>query len=220
MRLEMPFGGRVPEIAMADIYHFTHRENLASILDAGGIQCDAALADAGYANVGNQDIKARRARRDVPVPPHGVVADYVPFYFAPRSPMLYSIYKGNVPGCAYTQSEVVYLVAEAEEVFQTCRCCFSDRNAVLLHAQFYSDIGALPDAVDWPLMEAIYWRDTPDDTQRRERRMAEFLVHRFMPWSLVQRLVVYDSENLDYVVGVLTARRMNTPVSIDRNWYF
>ncbi|MDD4952343.1 MAG: DUF4433 domain-containing protein, partial [Desulfovibrionaceae bacterium] len=187
---------------MADIYHFTHRDNLASILDAGGIHCDSVMAGAGYANVGKQDIKARRAQRPVPVPPHGVVADYVPFYFAPRSPMLYAIYKRNVPGCSYEQTEVVYLVAEAEEVFRACPSCFTDRNAVLRHAQFYADIAALPDAVDWPLMREKYWKNTSKDLERMERRMAEFLVHRFMPWSQVKRLVVYDQKNLDYIINI------------------
>ncbi|MGH3802502.1 MAG: DarT ssDNA thymidine ADP-ribosyltransferase family protein [Pseudonocardiaceae bacterium] len=32
--------------------------------------------------VGNRGIKKRRRRRAVPVGPRGVVADYVPFYFA------------------------------------------------------------------------------------------------------------------------------------------
>jgi ssDNA thymidine ADP-ribosyltransferase, DarT len=33
----------------------------------------------------------------VPLAPYGCVADYVPCYFAPRSPMLYKLHKGGVP---------------------------------------------------------------------------------------------------------------------------
>lgn len=67
------------------IFHFTHIDNLASII-ATGLGCDSHACPS--VDVGNHDIKQRRAERKVPVPPGGVVADYVPFYFAPRSPMI------------------------------------------------------------------------------------------------------------------------------------
>jgi hypothetical protein len=42
-----------------------------------------------------------------------------------------------------------------------------------------SDLDAL---VDWELMRATYWADTDDDPDRKERRTAECLVHRAVPW--------------------------------------
>jgi hypothetical protein len=44
------------------------------------------------------------------------VADYVPFYFAPRSPMLYKLHKGGVPNYTNGQDPLVYLVSSAEAV--------------------------------------------------------------------------------------------------------
>lgn len=52
----------------------------------------------GYTNIAHQNIQDRRAYRQVPFDPGGVLHDYVPFYFAPRSPMLYTISRGNVVG--------------------------------------------------------------------------------------------------------------------------
>ena len=43
-----------------------------------------------------------------------MLADYVPFYFAPRSPMLYAIYKCNVQDYTGSQEEIVYLVSTVE----------------------------------------------------------------------------------------------------------
>ena len=77
------------------IFHITHVENLASIIREGGLRCDREAAERGLAEVGiaHQHIKDRRAGRRVPLPPGGTLDDYVPFYFAPRSPMLYSSFR-------------------------------------------------------------------------------------------------------------------------------
>lgn len=202
------------------VYHFTHRDNLRSILRAGGLHCDARMAGRAYAQVGNPNIKGRRTRRTVPLAPGGMVADYVPFYFAPRSPMLYAIHMGNVPGCHHGQDEVVYLITDAGVLFNSCACCYTDRNAVLNHARFGSDPTKLPEFIDWPLMRARMWKNTADDLERIERRMAEFLVHRFVPWSLVRALAVYDDDNLDYVQSAFVGQPAAPTISVRRDWFF
>ena len=52
-------------------------------------------ADRLTTEVGQPDIKLKRRHRVVPIDPGGVVADYVPFYFAARSPMLGSIHQAT-----------------------------------------------------------------------------------------------------------------------------
>ncbi len=81
------------------LYHFTRIEHLASIA-RDGLCCDMEAHQPGRLSVevGHLDIKERRRRRPVPLAPGGVVADYAPFYFAPRSPMLYRINAGDVTG--------------------------------------------------------------------------------------------------------------------------
>ncbi len=206
---------------MPSIYHFTHRSNLESILRAGGLHCDSTMAAQGqHANVGNLDIKARRARRAVPVAVQGVVADYVPFYYATRSPMLYSIYRGGVPSCTYPQSEIVYLVCDSDAVSQSGPFCITDRNAVLAHAQFSARLADIATLIDWPLMRERIWRNTPDDTERVERRMAEFLLHSFVAWPQVQQVGVYDAANIQYVQNLLTGQQHIPPLVIQSGWYF
>lgn len=82
--------------------------------------------------VGDAQIKGRRGTRPVPVEPGGVVADYVPFYFAPRSPMMSSIAHGNVPGYTGGTAKIVYLVTSVERLQELgLEVLFTDRNAVL-----------------------------------------------------------------------------------------
>jgi hypothetical protein len=203
------------------IYHFTHYTNLTAILQTGGLSCETGLAEGAYANVGNRQIKDRRKLREVPIPPFGVVADYVPFYFAPRSPMLFAIHKANVPGCTYGQDEVIYIVAHAEDIGNELPCCFTDRNAVLASAEFYNDLNMLHENLDWPLLKNNYWANTPDDLERKERRMAEFLVHRNVPWLLVRGIGVYDEKHLGYVKRILSSHGSDLPkVKVLSPWYF
>ena len=80
------------------VTHFTHVDNLPLMIQHGLLSDTAGRSsNVLVVEVSNLGIKDQRRDRDVPVPPGGAVADYVPFYFAPRSPMMYSISRGNVP---------------------------------------------------------------------------------------------------------------------------
>jgi hypothetical protein len=100
------------------IFHMTLVERLQAIVVDGQLLCDAALAgkDLPGPSIAHAHIKERRHRIEVPVPPRGVVGDYVPFYLAPRSPMLYANYKGNVQGRTSGQAGIVYLVSSIDRV--------------------------------------------------------------------------------------------------------
>ena len=103
---------------MTAIYHITHLRNLPNILKDGGLWCDHIVSEGNLAHVSiaHQHIKDRRAAKHVPVSAGGTLAEYVPFYFAPRSPMLYAIHRGNVIGYAEGQKPILHLVSSAEAV--------------------------------------------------------------------------------------------------------
>ena len=55
------------------------------------------------------------------------MADYVPFYFAPRSPMVFKLAKGGVPTYTDGQDPLIYLMSTVEAVVQAgLRYLFSD----------------------------------------------------------------------------------------------
>ena len=84
-------------------------------------------------------IKERRRTRQVLDAPGGVVADYVPFYFAPRSPMLRSILGGQVRQYGKDQTDLIYLVTRLSAIVQhDLAWIATDRNAVLSTAKFTS----------------------------------------------------------------------------------
>jgi len=77
--------------------HFTDVVHLTTILAEGLLCANDASGSLLTKEAGNLDIKAARRFRQVDIEPYGVVADYVPFYFAPRSPMMFAISHGRVP---------------------------------------------------------------------------------------------------------------------------
>jgi hypothetical protein len=74
-----------PEKAL--IWRITHRKNLPWILANGLHAGNSGPRLRDWVSIGNEDLIGRRAHRKVPVPPGGVLNDYVPFYFTPFSPM-------------------------------------------------------------------------------------------------------------------------------------
>lgn len=200
------------------IYHITHTRNLEHILAEEGLHSDRSAQELKAVNIGHKHIKERRLRRPVPIGPKGTVGDYVPFYFAPRSPMLYAISRNAVEGYADGQSPVIYLCSTAEAVVRSgLRWVFTEGHADMDYTDFFDDLKDL-DKIDWKLMEARYWHDTDEDPDRKRRRQAEFLVHEFFPWKLVSYIGVYDYATAETVRKILQGD--NPKIGIERGWYY
>ena len=85
------------------------------------------------------------------------MADYVPFYFAPRSPMLYAIHQNLVEGYNGTQEEVVHLCASAEVVAQNAMpYFFTDGHAEMVISGQFEELAELTN-VDWSIMKGNYF---------------------------------------------------------------
>ena len=203
---------------LTDIYHITHLENLPAVLRAGGLHCDREAQNLKCTRIGHQHIQARRLNRRVPQPPGGTVGDYVPFYFAPRSPMLYAINGGFVEGYQGGQEPVIHLRSSAEAVNDAgLRWVFTEGHAEIAYTDFFDNLADL-DKVDWRVMDSRYWNDTDEDPDRKRRRQAEFLVHQFFPWHLVSYIGVYDQSVREKVAKIVGN---NGPaVGVEGGWYY
>jgi hypothetical protein len=204
------------------IYHITPLENLRLIFQTGGLLAKRALdqADRGYTNIAHPTIQDRRAYTVVPCGPGGVLHDYVPFYFAPRSPMLYTISRGNVEGFTGGQQTIVHLVSSAQAIQAAgMDFVFSDGHGIMTFTEFYSDLAHL-DQVDWPLMRSTYWADTNDDLDRKRRRQAEFLIYERFPVDLIQEIGVINPAKKQEIEALLAEFGLTVPVFIRPGWYY
>ena len=204
------------------ICHITHINNLPSIMAEGGIHACSTMQQQSiaYENIAQQTVQDRRATIRMKLSPGGMLHDYVPFYFAPRSPMLYCIYKKIVEGYEEGQSPVIYLVTNCQAIEKNgLSYVFTDGHAVKPRTQFYDRLSNL-DKVDWLLMKAKIWKATADDPDRTRRRQAEFLVHRFLPWTLITEVGVIDNQTQQTVREHLAETSRQPAVNVHRGWYY
>jgi len=201
------------------LLHFTHVDNLTGIM-ARGLHAPGDTPGT-VVECAEPGIKRARGLRAVPIPPGGVVTDYVPFYFAPRSPMLSRIHHGGVAGYGGGQRHLIYLCSRLARVRELgLPWVASDRNAAVATARYTGDPGSLSSHIDWPLMEARYWADTSEDGSRKQRRMAEFLVHHSVPWVAVLGIVVIDDDLRKQVTEIMGRVGSPVPVAVTPSWYF
>jgi hypothetical protein len=203
---------------LTPIYHITHVENLPQIVKANGLWCDRQRTTQGRAivSIAHQHIKDRRARRAVPLSVGGTLADYVPFYFAPRSPMLYTIHKGNVAGYDQGQTPIIHLVSSIEAICKARKWAFTEGHADLEYTEFFDDLEHL-DRIDWKIMTATYWSNSDED---RRRRQAEFLVHDSCPWSCFHEIGVFDAATAKKVTKILESTKHRPAVDVKKAWYY
>jgi hypothetical protein len=210
---------------MTPLYHITHISNLSGILAAGELWCDsvrAAKQRAGASIVGiaHQHIKDRRARKAVKMAAGGTLADYVPFYFAPRSPMLYTISRGNVVGYSDGQEQVVHLATTVEAACApSTRWFFTDGHADMEISKQFGQLSNL-DKIDWNIMNETWWNDTIQDGDRKRRRQAEFLVHQSFPWASILEIGVMSEKIALLVRAALKVANHQPKVAVRSDWYY
>lgn len=135
-----------------------HYKNLPFILK-NGIHCPTSdIQDPNFIQIGFPSLINQRITREVPVEPFGTLADYVPFYFCIKSPMLYVITMGNDPEVIKTPAdEIVYIVSTVERLEELkVMYVFTDRHAKLNYARFYNKYEDL-DKLQWGIIKSDRW---------------------------------------------------------------
>jgi hypothetical protein len=173
--------------------------------------------------IGMQTIKERRLRQlRVQCHPTTFVGQYVPFYFCPRSIMLYIIYMANHPELSYRggQRPIVHLQFDLHRVAAWADStglpwAYTDRNAATRVAHFYNDLSDL-DKLNW---QAIVSTDFTQSVTKEEKQ-AEFLIYDQVAWELVERIGVIDAYRKQQVATILKAVDHLPDIVVERDWYY
>lgn len=166
------------------VYHFTDFQNLDSIFRTGALLSEAILPrDTEVVRHVDPRVVQGRRNRAIPIEPGGQLTDYVPFYFAAKSPMLYRVATGvNVTNGITPQDNLAFFVLDLGDspqgVLDSRQVLVTSGHALSEFAEFRKATRAnIEELVDFEVIGAFMWRNTPEDPHRMHRRQAEILVH-------------------------------------------
>lgn len=211
------------------IYHIVHVDRLLSIITDGYLWCDAEVlrqAPMGT-TIGMNHIKQRRLE-DLTLAsyPDLHVGDCVPFYFCPRSIMLYIIYRRNDHSLTYRggQGPIVHLQADlydcvswAEQYHK--RWAFTLSNAGAYYFEDRCNLAQLSE-INWQAVRTNRWSGNGISSSIKEGKQAEFLLEHCFPWHLIERIGVQSQVIYREVVNVLPVGGHRPQVEIRTDWYY
>lgn len=204
------------------IYHIVHVDRLPSIVADGFLWCDAEIMRRmpPGTTIGMNGIKQRRLNElCLSSHPNLHVGDCVPFYFCPRSVMLFLIhrrnqeltYQGGQEPIVHFEVDLRAVVAWANA--QNLRWAFTLSNAGSYFFEDRSNLANLNE-INWNAVHSRDWRTQKDGKQ------AEFLIEQRFPWHLIERIGVQSPAVYPHVVNALPAHGHRPPVEVRPEWYY
>jgi ssDNA thymidine ADP-ribosyltransferase, DarT len=214
--------------AQPKIYHIVHVDRLNSISTDGSLWSDSVIvqrAPPGTA-IGMNAIKQRRLALPITCHSNLRVGECVPFYFCPRSIMLYLIHCANHEELAYRggQKPIVHLEADLLDTVDwanrnNVRWAFTLSNAGAYYFESRRDLAQLSE-IDWDAVMADRWSGNGISRSVKEGKQAEFLLECSFPWTFVERIGVISQATAQQVANVLRQASHRPPVEIRRSWYY
>ena len=218
------------------LYHIVHVDRLPSIISTGGLLCDIEIVSRAAAcltlsmgtTIGMQNIKDRRMNElTLASHPDLYVGQCVPFYFCPRSVMLYVIHKANHPDLTYDggQNPIIHLEADLYDTVAWAKCnrlrwAFTLSNASSRSFKDRADLGQL-DEINWDAVQATHWSGNNIPSSVKKDKQAEFLLEQSFPWQLVTRIGVHSPQICKQVRMALQQATDHKPgVAIMPTWYY
>ncbi len=219
----------MPPPAQPKIYHILHIDKLASVAADGFLWADAILVNTQRPGtvIGMNSIKLRRLQQlRLASHPGLFVGQCVPFYFCPRSIMLYLIYRANHEELAYHggQDPILHLEYDLAAVAawanqQQRRWAFTLSNAGANYFEDRCDLNDL-DEIDWAAVTARKWSGPGVSSLVKEGKQAEFLVEHSVPWHLIERIGVQNRGVAQQVSDAIRGLGHRPTVELRVDWYY
>lgn len=175
-------------------FRLIHILNIPHVLQHGFVHRTSSFADSKYVPIGDQTIIKIRSSRLVGN--NYVIGDFIPFYFGPRSPMLYVIQHGYNGVKQYSPEELVYCIIRLDDIEKSpIRCVFTDGHALNMITKWY-DKEKLKDINRIVKYDDVYIANwvNEDDRDLKRRKEAELLLLDELPVQYIRGFVVYNEE--------------------------
>ncbi len=205
------------------IYHIIHIDRLPSVIADDYLWCDDIMVNRPGTGtpIGMNAIKSRRLYElTLSSHPDLYVGQCVPFYFCPRSVMLYLIYQGNHPDLEYKggQGPIIHLEADLGDSIKwaernNLRWAFTLSNAGSYYFEDRCDLKKLKE-INWQAVQERSW------SHCKEPKQAELLIENNFHWTMISRIGVISPNLYSKVSQCLASSKHKPPIAIEREWYY
>ena len=213
----------VPPLNTLLVFRIEHKDNLAYILEHGMHTRDHTQLNPDHVFIGHTQLTAER--HEWPVEPcdigqaeigtYGTLGQYVPFYFGPRSPMLYVVKNGYNGVQMRPQRDIVYLCCHFATIAGSGqRYVFTNGHAKNKLTYYYSRPENL-NQLHWDTIYSKFWKNTELEFDRERRKQAELLVPVHVPPDWIRAIVVHDDEMCTFAQDIVD--RLNHQAKVKVN---
>lgn len=205
-------------------YRLTHRDNLPHILQHGLCTKHHPNANPDFRAIGNPDIIGTRDKAPVRIEgkDYGTIGEYIPFYFTPRSPMLFNIVTGHrqpfVP--KLPRDELIIFRSTAGMLSSAGQFFFTNGQANHRHTKHTIRLESLS-RIDWRVIDAGDFSSKGDGSEERRRLYeAEFLIYQHLSLKHIESVVVFNKDAAIFVDNQMKAAGTSLPINIIPHHFF
>jgi hypothetical protein len=175
------------------LYHMTSIENLDSILQYGLLSHFSAFNfKFNKKDISNSSVQDKRL----------LLHDYVPLYFNPRNPMMFS---------KKDDQNIIVLEIDKNILLNT-NVKFTDGNAASKDTSFYSDLINLK-KLNWDCINSDYWSKFEDG---KRIKCSEVLVPKLVKVESIKKIHLRDANQLD----LLKNKNIDHQVVVSKDLFF
>lgn len=174
-----------------------HIKNIPHILVHGITHRNSDQADKNYISIGDSSLIVSRSEWKIPSTDYNL-GDFIPFYFGPRTPMLYEIQHGFNNVERREPQEIVYCIISLQDVIDnSLEGFFTDGHAKNAMTTFYSNehLGDISHLVSRKDVFERNWGPQYDNTgETKRKKSAELLLKNDLASKYIKWFAVYNKE--------------------------
>ena len=196
-------------------FRITHIDNIPYINETGFVLASSPLASKNYRPIGDPKVIEKRR-----ISFNGIdLTQYIPFYFGPRSIMLYVIEHGYNGVEKQKAEDIVYCVIRINDIIaNNINCIFSDGHSLSAITKFYTQdkLPQLNSIISYNDLYAHYWI-SEEDIDLKRRKEAELLIKKELPREYIRGFIVYNKEAKEKLTACGISENR---IAINPNYYF
>lgn len=173
-------------------FRITHIDNIPHIEKCGLVRANSPFRNPNYVSIGDTEVIGVRSHRNIK---GYMLNEYIPFYFGPRSPMLYVIQNGYNSVKRVNAEQIVYCVIRLDDIVNSTKeCIFTDGHALSGLTNFYGKerLGQINAIVSYDDVYSSQW-NIESDLDLKRRKEAELLIRNDLEPQFVRGYVVYNT---------------------------